>query len=320
MKKKIKKLTLYSTTLLMILTGVKIKSSKDKSKEFTNKVLTYTNDFDSDNFKIAAHRGFSSLEVENTKDAITLADNTKYIDYIEVDVRLTKDKKLVLSHDNELIIGYQQKIKISNESYESLKDYTYYNLSYSIPTTIKNLFNSNNGDILIQRSKDLETKKYQLPSLKEGIDSCNNKKLILDLKFKNNTNNFINELDEELKDIDTNNIIFQSDDLLSLLVLKEKHPNYSYQAIIKNKSDLEYIDLFDKICLKKTLVTNKLIDKLVKEEKEIAIWTLNNPDEVESIVDSLDNNYQDIIYITDYPDVVATCLNEKQKIKEKTNH
>ncbi len=47
---------------------------------------------------IVAHRGLSSKAPENTYDSFDLAIS-KGINYIEFDVQLTKDKKVVIVHD-----------------------------------------------------------------------------------------------------------------------------------------------------------------------------------------------------------------------------
>ena len=43
--------------------------------------------------KIYAHRGFSSIYPENSMDSIKEAIKYDYIDGIEIDVRMTKDKR-----------------------------------------------------------------------------------------------------------------------------------------------------------------------------------------------------------------------------------
>ena len=49
---------------------------------------------------IVAHRGFSGLEPDNTYESVGRALNTPCVDMIEIDVRLTKDGKIVLHHDS----------------------------------------------------------------------------------------------------------------------------------------------------------------------------------------------------------------------------
>lgn len=49
--------------------------------------------------KIIAHRGFHDKYKPNSKEALLSALEKEYIDGIEFDIRLTKDKKIVIFHD-----------------------------------------------------------------------------------------------------------------------------------------------------------------------------------------------------------------------------
>lgn len=314
MKKLVTNITLYSTSLLTLLTcGIKIKNCKEESYQYTKSIDNFDKSFKDDNFLVAAHRGFSSKEIENTTDSITAAKDAKYVDYIELDVRLTKDNKLVLSHNNTLTIGYNSKTAISNENLDDINNYNFYYLNNSFNQSICNLFNNTDGDIITSRASNIDCNKYKICTLDEGLKACGNKKIILDLKFKNNTQIYVDSLLKELDNIDTSNIIFQSSDLLSLLYLKEKRPDLNYLAIIKNKNNLDYIDLFDNVGLRKNLVSNELVTDLLQKNKQVAVWTINSEQETEDIINELGSNYKDIIYISDYPDIIAKTLNDKEK-------
>ena len=320
MAKKTKKFALYFSTGIMIFAGgLKIKLCKDESKSFTHKVLLYTTDFTDDDFLIAAHRGFSSLRIENTKDAVMLANTKNYIDYIEIDLRLTKDKKLVLSHNDCLLALQNKNVKISNKNLCDLQDCDFYYPSDCL-TTIEMTTDDITSEIIENRKTNLISNNYKISSLEDCINEPINKKIILDLKFQNNTDDFISELEKEISPLNIENIIFQSHDFKSLLKLKERHPEYNVSAIIKCYNDFRYIDSFDNLCVKNSLVTESLIDKVINENKGLFIWTLNNQTELNDITNKLGENYENVVYITDYPDVIATCLHEKQLKKEKTNH
>lgn len=314
---KIKKLGLYFGTSILLISGTKIELCRHESKKFTDQVNEYTSNFISDDFYVAAHRGYSSLEVENTKNSIIKADQTDYIDYIEMDVRMTEDKKLILSHDNLVINADNEIINISKNSYDSICNDEYVYCSFPTYNKVTNLFNTTNGDIRVNRTKKLQNSLYDIPTLLEGLKCCKDKKIILDLKFEDNTKEYTEELVNELSSYNTSNIIFQSDDITALLYLKSIKPNYNYSAIIKHKSDLEYAELFDNVTLKKTLATKKTINKLLNENKKVAIWTVNDPEELYEIKNKIGSNYKNIIYITDYPDVIASCLNNPYKVKHK---
>lgn len=48
---------------------------------------------------IIAHRGNDEINKENSKEAIFNSLNKKYIDGVEFDIRMTKDKRFILNHD-----------------------------------------------------------------------------------------------------------------------------------------------------------------------------------------------------------------------------
>ena len=92
MVKKNKILIAYVTSFVLLIGANSLRFNKEKANDITNQINEYLEDFSDDDFLIAAHRGFSSLEVENTEDAIRLADEKDYIDYIEIDIRMTKEQ------------------------------------------------------------------------------------------------------------------------------------------------------------------------------------------------------------------------------------
>lgn len=66
--------------------------------------------------KLIAHRGKDYHKYkENSIEAFKYCFNCSYIDGIELDIRLTKDKKIVISHDD-----YDGIYKISNTRYKKL--------------------------------------------------------------------------------------------------------------------------------------------------------------------------------------------------------
>ena len=72
--------------------------------------------------KISGHRGYKAKEIENSKTAILRAIEEK-LDYIEVDVRVTSDGNLVLSHDKDLKRMIKKKVSINRITLEELKSY-----------------------------------------------------------------------------------------------------------------------------------------------------------------------------------------------------
>ena len=311
---KISKLVIYATTTFIIGTGVNLKIQDNKSKDFEKTVYNYAESFESDNYLIAAHRGYSSLEIENTKEAIELASNCDYIDYIEFDARLTKDGVLVISHNDKI----DDNTYVSKSYYNDLisKDYTY---NTDSKNSISEFFNKNKDKYIINRNGRLNEKKYNVISLSEALSYCGNKKVLLDLKFNNDKEMFLNSLTTDLKNIDPNKIIIQSSDIESLKYIRNNINNYNFLAIIENKSQFKYINEFDNIGIEKSLINEQVINKLNKNNGLVAVWTINSIDDYNQVINNLGSNYDNILYITDYPDLGSYLINNKDKIKKLVN-
>lgn len=70
---------------------------------------------------IIGHRGAAGLALENSSNAIKQALAVK-TPMLEIDCRLTSDKKLVVNHDADLLRTAGDNRKISNHTYAELKD------------------------------------------------------------------------------------------------------------------------------------------------------------------------------------------------------
>lgn len=92
----------YSTIFTLLTSGSYIKTCRDKSREFAVRTKNYVTNFEDDNYKIAAHRGYTQDAIENTIDAFRDAEKAKFVDYIELDTRLSADGELVVVHDSSV--------------------------------------------------------------------------------------------------------------------------------------------------------------------------------------------------------------------------
>lgn len=311
----VKKLLIFGTSFTLTSNGVNLVLANANSKDFYSHTVKYIDNFTEDDFLIAAHRGFSSIEVENSKKALKEANDKDYVDYIEMDVQMTKDHKLILAHDS-VLEKKQSQIIIENEKRKDLLEEVFYYNYDALSYLKESICLKKEKNLILERAKEINNKKYKLCSLKNGIKACSDKKILLDLKFSGNIDLFIDQLVKDLEDMDHENIILQSADLPALMRVKER-TNFNTLAIISKEKDLKYISLFDNIGIRKNLVDYKLVDSLLKEDKLVAVWTLNSAEEIDSVCDELSDLYKDVIYITDYPDMTATILKDKELVLEK---
>ena len=308
-KNKVKKIIIYTSALTIGASGISytvLKKRYDDYKDYLGRQDKIVND----DFLVSAHRGFSSLAIENTKEAISFARDKEYIDFIEIDVRLTKDGKLILSHDNDLLVNGRH-VRISNLTYEEATSLTF---NYRDTYSNNYIFNDPENLLIIERENNLSNKDYHLIGLLEAIELAQGKGILLDIKFDGNIEELCNELIRELNGVDTSNIIFQSANVEGIRYLRE-HSNFNCQLLVSSKENLKYIDEFERIGLNIYILDEELYKELCFKNKKLALWTINNTKDLDRVLDIVGDNYKDIIYITNYPDIIVTRLRERERTK-----
>jgi len=199
--------------------------------------------------KVIAHRGVTRNEQENTLPAFQEAFS-EGADGLEIDVRLSKDEKPIIFHDEDTSRLFQKSLEIKNTTYSELKT--------------------------------LGNKENRIPLLDEVLDFLpKNKHCYIEIKSDAKTVPFLDKLK-----IEKNNITFLSFDKNVIAALKNRFPNklafqnfhtlqierYGIKKILefykKGNSDGLSIDIRN--------LSNKTIDKLLEKKIDLIIWTLNS--------------------------------------------
>lgn len=199
--------------------------------------------------KVIAHRGVTRNEQENTLPAFHEAFS-EGADGLEIDVRLSKDEKPIIFHDEDTSRLFQKSLEIKNTTYSELKT--------------------------------LGNKENRIPLLDEVLDFLpKNKHCYIEIKSDAKTVPFLDKLK-----IEKNNITFLSFDKNVIAALKNRFPNklafqnfhtlqierYGIKKILefykKGNSDGLSIDIRN--------LSNKTIDKLLEKKIDLIIWTLNS--------------------------------------------
>lgn len=263
---------------------------------------------------VVAHRGFSSLEVENSFNSVKAAVECACVDSIEIDIRLTKDDELVLAH-NSYVPGIG---KISDKKLEELNKEKYENLDISKLELMKSYIINKDGKLIYDRYSSSKDSKEKITTLKNVIDNIDSKKtLLVDMKFsKSNNDTFMDKVNEIFKEYDGSfDIILQANNYEELLKMKQKYPQYKYQLIIRKNKELKYLDSeFTMFGIRKNLITKDMLDEQIKKGNTISVWTINYFYEYEELKDKLGESINDVLIITDYPDEIC-YLNNKNKAK-----
>lgn len=307
-KNRFKNLTIFGISFILITSGCSLKINKDQNK-FYKDVNKYISEFTDDDYLVCAHRGYSSKEIENTHNSFKRANNSDYVDYIEMDVRMTKDKKFVLSHDEKLY-NIDHFIRVSELDKDILLngDYTYTDLA---------MISGKDGKFKRKKNK-LYNEKFNLIDMLEGINTSKDKKILLDLKFEDNGYDFIVNFIKEINKIDTSNIIIQSKNLDYLKILKYIRNDLNYSAIIDDYSDYDKIDEFDSITVKEKYINNPIVKDRIKDNKKVFVWTINSSKSFYEVADYLGKDFDKVVYVTDYPNEISYLLNDYNKSLKKT--
>ena len=214
------------------------------------------------NIQITAHRGSSTNYPDNTFLSIdeAILEGT---DYIEIDVRTTKDNKVVLFHDKSLNRVAGINMKIENMTLEE----------------IKNIDNGSYKDKLFSKEK--------VPTLDEVFEKYNGKaKFNIDLKVRGNKDVLPKEVGKLIKKYNmSSDVIVTCFDKDIIEKYKRDNPQ-SITGFICSK-DAENINNInsDLISLKYDLLSKELVEKLHSEDKKIHVWTVDKIDEINNAID-----------------------------------
>ncbi|EQB39248.1 hypothetical protein M947_07190 [Sulfurimonas hongkongensis] len=210
---------------------------------------------------IAAHRGFSHFNPENTLKALEFSVGR--CDFIEIDVQLSRDKKAVIFHDQTL----RRTTNID-------KDFKVYELSYK---ELSKLDYGSWFDGIYEPMLDLKTalgfsKKHKMPlniELKDTSEFCSDAEFVF----------IVLSLIESFE--------MQEEILLSsfrheyLAIIKEMQPNISTAILVEDalpKNPIEYLVALD---AKAYNISDELADaKTVKSLREsdifVNVYTIND--------------------------------------------
>lgn len=295
---------ILSTTLLGSI-------ALNKNDDYVKVLESHTIESHDPDYKFVAHRGFSSFEVENSKEAIISANNLPCASAIEVDVRLTSDENLVLSHDDNLSKISDSTLEVSSSTYSELSQVPL--LPRKPNYSFKTLFNLENK----VKIKRLENKTGTITSLDETLEVLSPEKtLFIELKFENNYEKLSRKVVDVLKKYPQKKFIIQAFEYEELKRMMEEYPEYTYQLIIKDKNNLKYLDEdFDAYGLKHTIIDSDMVISILEDGKEVSLWTINSPHTFKKITDELGSYADEVNYITDNPDIL--CYSAKSRVKQK---
>lgn len=257
-KKKYIKISAIALTLLFVIFSViagmvALPQLREKGKRYMQ-----TTEFKNrtQSVQLIAHRGLSGLAFENTVQAFEEAGKRTYYG-IETDVRITKDGKFIIVHDNDLneLLGLD--IKVEESNFDELRALRF-------------------GD----KRGELTDGDLYFPSLGEYFAVCKKyeKQAILEMK-----SDFTAEQVAELVGIVTENGWLENTTFISfsrenLIYLRGLYPTQSAQYLVQTckAEDIEFM-LKNKLDgnFHWTAVTKSRVEKLHSAGLKVNCWTVD---------------------------------------------
>ena len=239
------------------------------------------------NIKTIAHRGYVEKGVENSIEALEAAAKAG-VDYVEMDVLMTKDNKFIVMHDYNLkrLAGINKKVQ----------DMTYNEL-VGLPI-------SQSGHT------------SRIPSFEEYVKRAKelNIKLVVELKpHGGEPNNYVDIFIEKVKELDIeNNYKYMSLDLKVMEELESKAPQLETGYIIPfqfGKFSNNNVDFF---AIEDFSFSNTLVKQAKSQNKSVYVWTINDPSLITKYLQSPANGI-----ITDEPVQVRET---KEKLEKNNSY
>lgn len=213
------------------------------------------------NIAITAHRGSSLVAPENTVSAIKAAIDHE-ADYAEIDVQMTKDKKIVLLHDNSLkrIAGVTK--KVSELNYSEIKKLdvgSYFNQKFAgerIPL-LEDVIDASKGKIKL--NIELKQTKPVKEIAREVIKIIERKNFTKECVVTSLDYNILQEVEKLNSQIKTGYIMYLASGDLGAL-------NVDFYSIEESNVDEDMIIDAHSI------------------GREVHIWTINDPEDLERLL------------------------------------
>jgi len=264
--------------------------------------------------KIYAHRGFSSIYPENSMDSIKEAIKYDYIDGIEIDVRMTKDKKFVLIHNRDISDISKDIGNVNDYTLEELKkiDFHYNKTDYKI-SLLKSFINKD-GVLQRKRLKKIRKYTYKVVTLEEVLDIIKDKILLIEIKYNTFDKFDLKEFYNIISKYKNKNIEIQCFSKKIIKDLKKIDNKLKLGILIWDTNIEEKIKIKTNfISIKDNVINSNILDNELYKKKIINIWTVDYYKQFRNLVKNVDGKINELNIITNYPDLIYKYLNNFNK-------
>ncbi|ALJ04347.1 glycerophosphodiester phosphodiesterase [Pseudalgibacter alginicilyticus] len=269
--------------------------------------------------QIQGHRGERGNLPENSIEGFLSALH-KGVDVLELDVIISKDHQVVVSHEPYMSSLYMTKPSGDTISKSEEKNYNLYHMTYDSIKTFDGGSKININFPYQQKMKtykpllsevldviENEIKEKELPSVKYNIEIKSNEEVYG--IYQPNPDVFVDLVMQVIQEKQIKNKVnIQSFDPKPLNILHKKHPEIEIAFLVSKgsiKNNLKLLDFKPQIYSPHfKLVDNKpTVDSLKSLNIKLIPWTVNNEEDIKNMI-----NLKVNAIITDYPERVMNLL------------
>lgn len=250
--------------------------------------------------EVTAHRGASVDYPENTMSAFVGAKELG-ADWVELDVQQTKDKKLVVSHDTNLL---------------------------RVTGVNKNIIDMNYSDIEKLDAGSFFDKKFKdekIPLFEDVVKwaRANNMKLNVELKPTGKEINFEQDVIDIINKYDYASYCVLTSQVYSVLENAKAYDENIKTVYVMSLAigDVILLDKADSFSIEASNINKYIVNKIHNEGKELYVWTVNSYENIKKMIDyKVDNIITDNITLakeTVLDSKSSNLINEFVKFVEK---
>lgn len=284
---------------------------------FSITFMSCTNNQPIQTFDLQGHRGARGLMPENTIPAFQKAVDLG-VDTIELDVVVTEDERIIVSHEPWFSHNITTKPDGSPVTEEEEMELNIYGMTYQ---ETQQYDVGKKGHPSFPNQERMEAKKPLLSDVIRNIENYTEEQSLSDVKYNIETkseptrygvyypqpekfarllNDLLMELDEEFGMLDR--VIIQSFDPATLVEFRKLNPNVLLAMLVANNQSIQYyVDQLGFIpevwSPNYQLVSPQLIAEAHARGMKVIPWTVNTTEEMKDLIEmGVDG------IITDYPD------------------
>ena len=259
--------------------------------------------------KIYAHRGFSSIYPENSIEAIKEAFKYDYIYGIEIDIRMTKDKKFVVVHDSYINNISDGEGRICDLTLDELRKFNFKSNKLDIKKVFFHSFFHRDGKLIRKRLRMIKNKTSKIVTLEHVLNLIKDKHLLIEIKYKSDECFDIDAFYKLLKKYDTTNILIQSFSRKIINELNKKDSTLNLGILIGNRNIDNKLKMnLNFISIEYSKLTKDIIEKELKKEKIINVWTVDNYHQLKKLKKVSHEYFDKINIITNNPDIIKKYI------------